>query len=128
MCEQCWDTEYVYDAITALGSMHRATLLLSQGSEDDGNRGLDTKVIACQAYSRALQGFSNADKTTICFVGVIILCAYFEVNSSAVPYAALFHFSLGFIKSPILTMCSVLQETFPQQRGTFAQPIITLGV
>jgi Fungal Zn(2)-Cys(6) binuclear cluster domain len=79
LCEQCFDTEYVYDTITALGSMHRATLLLSQEDENDRNRGLDTKVIACQAYTRALQEFSNADKSTACFVGVIILCAYFEV-------------------------------------------------
>lgn len=80
ICQQYWDNEYVYDAITALGSMHRAVLMLSQRRENDQNRGLDTKVIACQAYTRALQEMANVEKNTLSFAAVAVLCAYFEVN------------------------------------------------
>lgn len=83
ICQQCWDIEYVYDTITALGSMHRAVLMLSQRTENDQNQGLDTKVIACQAYTKALQKMANVEKNTFSFVAVAVLCAYFEVNSKA---------------------------------------------
>lgn len=76
--------EYVFDAIVALGSMHRATLLLSQQSEGDHDRGFDTKVIALQMYSNALKGVSdNLARTHISMpllLGVLILFAYVEVS------------------------------------------------
>lgn len=78
ICQQYWEYEYVYDAITALGSMHRAVLMLSQSGQNDQDRGFDTKVIACQAYA-TLQEMATAKKNTMCFVAVAVFCAYFEV-------------------------------------------------
>lgn len=83
LCESAWETEYVYDAIIALGCIHRATLLLSQQSQNDRDRGLDTKVIAVQIYTKALQGLSkelakNGTSMDL-VVGALVLFAYFEV-------------------------------------------------
>lgn len=86
ICQEAWEVEYVFDAIVALGSMHRATLLLSQQSENDRHRGLDTKVIAIRAYANALQGVSDNlayDQIPMALLlGVLILFAYVEVNHS----------------------------------------------
>jgi len=84
LCEAAWETEWVFDAIVALGSMHRATLLLSKNSSSDRDRGLDTKIVAIQIYIRALEGVSkdiNENKrATSLAVGVLILMAYIEVS------------------------------------------------
>ncbi|KAJ5988516.1 hypothetical protein N7481_003726 [Penicillium waksmanii] len=82
LCEAAWETEWVFDAIVALGSMHRATLLLSKQGGSDRDRGLDTKIAAIQTYIRALEGVSreiNQTKSpTPLAVGVLILMAYIE--------------------------------------------------
>ncbi|GMG47848.1 unnamed protein product [Aspergillus oryzae var. brunneus] len=51
VCQEAWGIEYVFDAVVALGCMHRATLLLSQQTESDRDHGFDTKVIAVQIPS-----------------------------------------------------------------------------
>ncbi|KAJ5305185.1 CAAX prenyl protease 1 [Penicillium atrosanguineum] len=89
ICQEAWEVEYVFDAIVALGSMHRATLLLSQQSENDRHRGLDTKVIAIRAYANALQGVSDnlaCDQIPMALLlGVLILFAYVECFDGNVP-------------------------------------------
>lgn len=86
LCEESWETEYIYDTIMALGGLHRGILLLSTSSENDRNRGLDTKVIALQSYTKALQELSEqlpeAEKSLDILVGVFVLLAYFEVCNS----------------------------------------------
>jgi hypothetical protein len=66
--------------------MHRAALLLSTLSKNDRHRGLDTRVIAAQAYVRVVQHFSNslkeAEKSPHVLVAVLILLTYFEVSFS----------------------------------------------
>lgn len=83
LCEAAWETEWIFDAIVALGSMHRATLLFSKQDGSDRDRGLDTKIAAIQTYIRALEGVSremNQSKNpTPLAVGVMILMAYIEV-------------------------------------------------
>lgn len=68
---------------SSLGSMHRAVLMMSMPGESDRDRGLDTKVIAIQAYTFALQELSRyleeAKKTQDVFIATLILMAYFEV-------------------------------------------------
>ncbi|KAJ5182498.1 hypothetical protein N7492_000114 [Penicillium capsulatum] len=89
VCQEAWEVEYVFEAIVALGSMHRATLLLSQESEGDRDRGFDTKVIALQIYSSALKGISdtlaNRQISTALLLGVLILFAYVESFDGNVP-------------------------------------------
>ncbi|KAJ5601776.1 hypothetical protein N7510_011310 [Penicillium lagena] len=89
ICQEAWEVEYIYDALVALGSMHRATLLLSQKTENDRHRGLDTKVIAIRAYANALQGVSdNLASNQIpmaLLLGVLILFAYVECFDGNVP-------------------------------------------
>ncbi|RQM06753.1 hypothetical protein DH86_00003929, partial [Scytalidium sp. 3C] len=59
LCQQAWEAEYTYEAIIALGSLHRAVLLMSRSSKNDQDRGLDIKVIAFQRYTQSLQELSN---------------------------------------------------------------------
>ncbi|KAK5996229.1 hypothetical protein PT974_04660 [Cladobotryum mycophilum] len=91
LCEQAWGIEYLYLTISALGSMHRSTLMMSMLGENDRNRGLDTKVIAVQSYTKALQELSGrideAEKTPDILAAVLLLMAYFEVFSSNIPAA-----------------------------------------
>ncbi len=65
--------------------MHRAMLLLSTPREIDQRRGLDTKVMAAQAYVKAFQGLSasleEAEKSPDILVAVLLLLTYFEVSS-----------------------------------------------
>lgn len=82
LCQKGWDTEYIYDAIMAIGGIHRASVMLSQRAEHERNRGVDTKVISFQAYARSLQEISEKEeetKTTISFIGVLVIFAYFQV-------------------------------------------------
>lgn len=83
LCEAAWETEWVFDAIVALGSMHRAALLLSQSGGNCRDRGLDTKIIAIQTYIRALEGISGdltrTSNPAPLAVGVLVLMAYIEV-------------------------------------------------
>lgn len=84
VCQEAWEVEYVFEAIVALGCMHRATLLLSQKDEGDRDRGFDTKVIALQMYSNALKGVSDnlagRHISMSLLLGVLILFAYVEVS------------------------------------------------
>jgi hypothetical protein len=66
--------------------MHRAALLLSTLSENAQHRGLDTRVMAAQAYVRVVQHLSNslkeAEKSLHVLVAVFTLLTYFEVSFS----------------------------------------------
>lgn len=83
LCESAWETEWAFDAIIALGSIHRATLLSSQENANDRDRGLDIKIIAIRTYIRALEGLSaelsQTQGPTPLAAGVLILMAYIEV-------------------------------------------------
>jgi hypothetical protein len=91
LCQEAWEVEYIYDTITALGSLHRASLLLvAGGSEKNDNaksRGADTKVTALQTYTMAIQGLSRRLKSkseppsSDIVIAVLLLLAYFEVCS-----------------------------------------------
>ncbi|PLB50080.1 hypothetical protein P170DRAFT_356039 [Aspergillus steynii IBT 23096] len=91
LCEAAWETEWVFDAIVALGSMHRAALLLSQPGGTNRDRGLDTKIIAIQTYIRALEGISGdltlPKNPAPLAVGVLVLMAYIECFSGNIPAA-----------------------------------------
>jgi hypothetical protein len=81
--EAAWDTEFVYDAVVALGTMHRAVLLLSK--HNDKWRGLDTKVIAFQAYGNVLRQISglygqHSSPHLEMMIAVLLLLTYFEVT------------------------------------------------
>lgn len=82
LCEAAWETEWVFDAIVALGSMHRSILLLSQDGVNDRDRGLDAKIVAIQTYIRALEGVSGdltrTQSPSPLAVGVLVLMAYIE--------------------------------------------------
>jgi hypothetical protein len=84
VCREAWEVEYIFDAVVALGCMHRATLLLSQQTESDRDHGFSTKVIAIQMYSNALKGVSDSLASTqismALLLGVLILFAYVEVS------------------------------------------------
>lgn len=83
LCEEAWGIEYLYMTFSSLGSMHRAVLMMSMPGENDQDRGLDTKVIAIQAYTFAIQelsrNFEEAKKTQDILIATLILMAYFEV-------------------------------------------------
>jgi hypothetical protein len=83
LCEEAWQSEFVYDAIVSLGGIHRAVLMFSQLDEVDRARGVDTKVLAVQTYTRALQGLSEylrKSDSVVISVGALVLFAYFEVR------------------------------------------------
>ncbi|KAL2856636.1 hypothetical protein BJY01DRAFT_242683 [Aspergillus pseudoustus] len=90
LCEEAWASEFIYDAIVSLGGIHRAGLMLSQPDEVDQAKGVDTKVIAVQAYTSALQGLSehlgNGQEMVIT-LGVLVLFAYFECFNGNLPAA-----------------------------------------
>lgn len=80
-----WDTQFVFDSIVALGTMHRSALLLSK--PNDKWRGLDTKVIGFNAYGNALKQISGESgngnpRDPEMLIAVLILLVYFEVSSS----------------------------------------------
>ncbi|KAL7920119.1 hypothetical protein ACQKWADRAFT_299420 [Trichoderma austrokoningii] len=91
LCEEGWGIEFLYMTFSSLGSMHRAVLMMSMPGESDQNRGLDTKVIAIQSYTFALQELSRhleeAKKTQDVFIATLILMAYFECFSCNFPAA-----------------------------------------
>ncbi|KAH8813018.1 hypothetical protein F5884DRAFT_320710 [Xylogone sp. PMI_703] len=84
VCEQAWETEsqYVFDAVMAVGGMHRAILMMSMHSDNDRNRGEDWQVIAVQSYTKALEELAEkldeAKQSMDLLVGVLLLFAYFE--------------------------------------------------
>lgn len=84
LCEEALIIEYAQRGILALGCMHRASLMIAMLGENDQNRGLDTKVIAVQAYTKALQELSGcldeAEKSLDVLTAVLVLMAYFEVS------------------------------------------------
>ncbi|KAL4950443.1 hypothetical protein BDW69DRAFT_172125 [Aspergillus filifer] len=71
--------------------MHRAVVMLSQQNDIDQSRGMDTKVIAAQSYTRALEGlsgnFEEAKTSVSLLVGVLVLLAYFEYFNGNIPVA-----------------------------------------
>ncbi|KAE8370190.1 hypothetical protein BDV27DRAFT_170781, partial [Aspergillus caelatus] len=89
VCQEAWGVEYVFDAVVALGCMHRATLLLSQQTKSDNDHGFGTKVIAIQMYSNALKGVSDSLASTqismALLLAVLILFAYTESFDGNVP-------------------------------------------
>ena len=90
LLEVAWDTEFVYDAVVALGTMHRAVLLLSK--PEDRWRGLDTKVISFQAYGNALKRMSGQYETgqeAEIVIAVLILLIYFEVSCVVSQYSTI---------------------------------------
>jgi hypothetical protein len=48
LCEEAWQSEFVYDAIVSLGGIHRAVLMLSRPDEVDRTRGVDTRFLLCR--------------------------------------------------------------------------------
>jgi hypothetical protein len=78
-----WDTEYVFDAVVALGTIHRAVLMLSDPA--DKWRGLDNKVAAFQIYATALNEFSEKCREaeglpSEMLIAVLLLLTNFEVG------------------------------------------------
>ncbi|KAJ9601879.1 hypothetical protein H2200_013628 [Cladophialophora chaetospira] len=114
LCEEAWDIEYIFLTIAALGGVHRAVLMMSTPSKHDTSRGLDTKVIAVQTYTEALQRISElslkTDDSLDVFVAALVLLAYFEVVFlfGNIPAAightneAVFYFSRMRFDDPIL--------------------------
>ncbi|KAL7947558.1 hypothetical protein V8C42DRAFT_288913 [Trichoderma barbatum] len=82
LCEEAWGIEHLYMMFSSLGSMHRAMLMMSMPGKNDQDRGLDTKVIAIQSYTFALQelsrNFEEAKKMQDVLIATLILMAYFE--------------------------------------------------
>src|ERR1700712_5044616 len=92
-----WDTEYVFDAVIALGIMHRAVLMLS----DPSNKwmGLDNKVVAFQIYATALRKLSEECGKTSglpseMLIAALLLLTYFEVRPLDGPYDNAYGYSL----------------------------------
>lgn len=83
LCQEAWEVECIYDAIIALGSLHRASLLLARSEDNAQSRGADTKVTALQTYTLAIEGFSRQLKSEPpapdVRVAVLLLLVYFEV-------------------------------------------------
>jgi hypothetical protein len=86
LCGEAWETEYLFLTIAALGGLHRAVLMMSTSSQNDIDRGLDTKVIAVQTYTEALHMISEdlqgVQSPMDVFVGALVLLAYFEVRAT----------------------------------------------
>lgn len=84
LCGEALIIEYAQRGILALGCMHRSSLMTAMLGENDQNRGLDTKVIAVQGYTKALQELSGsldeAEKSLDILTAVLVLMAYFEVS------------------------------------------------
>ncbi|KAJ5259628.1 hypothetical protein N7478_012609 [Penicillium angulare] len=91
LCQAAWEQEWAFDTIVALGSMHRAALLLSQEGGNCREYGLDTKIAAIQTYIRALEGLSldlrGRNSPTPLAVGVLVLMAYIECFLGNIPAA-----------------------------------------
>ncbi|PON24089.1 hypothetical protein TGAM01_v207100 [Trichoderma gamsii] len=91
LCEEAWILEYAQRGILALGCMHRASLMTAMLGENDLNRGNDTKVIAVQGYTKALQELSGcldeAEKGLDILTAVLVLMAYFECFAGNIPAA-----------------------------------------
>lgn len=83
LCQEAWETEYIFDTITALGSLHRAFLLMSRADDMERTRGADGRVLALQTYTLAIQGLSRHLQTKSpsmdIVIAVVLLLAYFEV-------------------------------------------------
>ncbi|KAJ5088911.1 hypothetical protein N7456_012527 [Penicillium angulare] len=84
LCQAALEAEWAFDTIVALGSVHRASLLLSQKVINYREHGLDIKIAAIQTYIRALEGLSmelcDAQSPTPLVVGILVLMAYIEVR------------------------------------------------
>lgn len=76
-----WDTEYVFDAIIAVGNMHRSVLLLSK--PNDQYRGTDVRIMATEYYGRTLRQIADIygqdySKTSETLTAVLLLLTFFE--------------------------------------------------
>ncbi|KIW72680.1 hypothetical protein PV04_00858 [Phialophora macrospora] len=92
LCEEAWEVEYIFLTIAALGGIHRAVLLMSTPDRLEISRGLDTKVIAAQTYTEALQQISELSQPQVensldIFVGALVILAYFECLFGNIPAA-----------------------------------------
>ncbi|KAF2102987.1 hypothetical protein NA57DRAFT_71968 [Rhizodiscina lignyota] len=81
LLEVAWASEYVFDMVCALGTMHRSALLLSK--PNDRWRGLDTRIVAFSDYSNVLRQISGQyfnDNPSDCemLIAVLLLLVYFE--------------------------------------------------
>ncbi|KAI1612854.1 hypothetical protein EDD36DRAFT_247110 [Exophiala viscosa] len=98
LCQEAWETEYVFDTITALGSLHRAFLLLSRAENGERTRGGDGRVLALQSYTMAIQGLSRHLQTKMpsmdIVIAVVLLMAYFEHFNGNIS-AAIRHFHIA---------------------------------
>lgn len=83
ICQEAWENEFLYDTIMAIGGAHRAILMMSSMDETDREGGVDNKVTAVQAYTKALQGLSahldEAGRSPELFVAALLLLTWFEV-------------------------------------------------
>ncbi|KAL6241784.1 hypothetical protein RBB50_011317 [Rhinocladiella similis] len=98
LCQEAWEVECIYDAIIALGSLHRASLLLARSEDNARSRGAHTKVTALQTYTMAIEGLSRQLKSQPpapdVLVAVLLLLAYFECFNGNIP-AAIRHYHIG---------------------------------
>jgi hypothetical protein len=82
LCDEAWETEYIFLAIAALGGLHRAVLMMAAAKGNDKRRGLDTKVIAVKTYTETLERLSEAQGSGDgdIFIAALVLLAYFEAR------------------------------------------------
>jgi hypothetical protein len=83
MLETAMDTEYVFDAVIALGIMHSAVVMSCEPNSK--RRALDSKVAAFQKYADALKGLSETcrerdGQATETIIAVLLLLTYFEAS------------------------------------------------
>lgn len=92
LCTVAWGSEFVYDAIIALGAVHRAVILMDGSGQTDLIRGQETTVVAAQAYTQALEKldhFLRDNQPDGITVAVILLLALFEVCGNSCAFTRL---------------------------------------
>jgi hypothetical protein len=80
---KAWEFQYIFDAVIALGAMHRAVLLL--GENNTRTLGVETQIFAFEAYGKALNHVhqictDEMDLDREMLVVTLILFTYFEVS------------------------------------------------
>lgn len=83
LCEEAWESQITFDAIVALGTLHRASLLMFNADENSKIRSLDTCVIAEQFYLNVLQELRLLDDPSSlneAQIAAALLLAYYEVR------------------------------------------------
>lgn len=82
LCQQAWELEHLYNAIIALGTIHRAVVLASGEPPASQRHGQDTTINAIRTYTKApeqLASFLGENGPDISTVATTLLLAYFEV-------------------------------------------------